>query len=198
MTKTLTKAALALLALGMAVPAMAATDGGLGATSTGAFTASVDVTPNTNNFVQILGLDDVTLPSFVESGSYYAGTFSFLCLNKNTTGSVILTIDQPEISYEGTWSVSNPASYVNKLSSGTNDIPVAIALMSPNGAFVPRSGAIFSIPESTTPQTCTANSGSGSAFKLQIIISSGIDGNQNNVPVGYYSNTFTLTLALPS
>ncbi|MBK8630221.1 MAG: hypothetical protein IPN84_08455 [Sphingomonadales bacterium] len=49
MTKSITKTTLAALALGLSVPAMAATDGSPGATSTGSFTTSLTVLAPANN-----------------------------------------------------------------------------------------------------------------------------------------------------
>ena len=197
MTKTITKTTLAALALGMTAPAMAA-DGALGGTSSASMNVSLEVTANTDDYVQIIGLDDITFSNIVASPTGlgitnigHQNTTKYLCLNKNSSGPLTLTIDKPEIShpiYSG-----GSISYVNEIANGENKIALILELKAPNGDYVTSNGNSFAIPAATLPESCTSTSGSGVAFGLNAFLASTT--NNNPTVAGTYSNTFTLTLA---
>ncbi len=91
--KNLRMAALA-LALGASGTAMAATDGALGDTSTGTFSASITITPDTSNYVQIVGLSDhIIAPISIQKTSDTQSIDPF-CMLRNTAGSLTITVSQ--------------------------------------------------------------------------------------------------------
>jgi hypothetical protein len=95
MTKTLTKTTLALLALGMAVPAMAATDGGLGATSTGTMTVSAQVNPPAAETVHIFALEDLILaPINRVAGQQTSSTSTDTRFCTHATSTAFLSVTQ--------------------------------------------------------------------------------------------------------
>ncbi len=177
----------AALALALAAPGMvmAATDGTSGATSTGSFNASITVTPNTDNNVQILGLEDFIFPSFVAGASGALGqTNQYLCLNKNTPGTVNL-----DIASSNPGNFSESSLYVTELANGPNTVIYFMSLEAPNGVRVVGNGQSWSNTAST-PNICTAASGNGLAYRLYGGIETG-----SPLVSGTYSNTFTLTLS---
>jgi hypothetical protein len=179
------KLAAAAMALAMPGMAMAATDGTLGATSTGSFNASLTVTADTSNYVQIVGLDDIAFTGIVAgfSGASPVQTIYF-CLNKNTPGNVSLNIDQPSASiFFGEYNTQLiGAAYLN------------LGLRTPDNAFMSFSGNSWvGLPATspTGPNACDASSGSGVAYAIDARVLTG------GIPLveGTYSKTFTLTLA---
>jgi spore coat protein U-like protein len=185
--KTMRSLKMAAMALALAAPgmAMAATDGTLGATSTGTMNVSLTVTPNTDNYVQILGLEDFIFPSSLAGTVGALGqTNQYICLNKNTLGTVNLDIVS-----------SNPGNftpdslYIAELADGTNRVPYFMALQAPDGVRVVGNGQSWS-NTAATPSACTAASGNGVAYRLY----GGIE-SVSPIVAGTYSNTFTLTLS---
>jgi hypothetical protein len=176
------KIAAAAMALAMPGMAMAATDGTLGATSTGTMNVSLTVGPNTTDFVQILGLDDIAFTGFVAGFTGTSdGQLSYFCLNKNTLGNVKLTADKPNVGF-------SPGEYASQLG---NEAMLELRLLSPVNGFTPFSGDGWAFLPATDPNACNASSGSGVAYTFQAKLRTGA------LPLleGTYSNTLTLTLA---
>jgi hypothetical protein len=86
----------ALLALAMPSVALAAVDGTLGATSTGNFGASIVINPNTDNYVQVRGLQDLVFPTTTVSASeqLVASNNFNICLTRNTQGYIKFAFSQ--------------------------------------------------------------------------------------------------------
>ncbi|MBK8630225.1 MAG: hypothetical protein IPN84_08475 [Sphingomonadales bacterium] len=84
-------------ALAMMVPgaAMAATDGDPGATSTGSFSATLNVQPPTGVTVQVVGLDDYdfgTVTTTNTAGTNVSGLGQRFCLLRSDAGDVRVNI----------------------------------------------------------------------------------------------------------
>jgi hypothetical protein len=86
----------AVLAFAMPTMALAAVDGTVGATSTGSFGASIVINPNTDNHVQVRGLQDLVFPvTTVSATQQTVGSSSFaFCLTKNTPGNIRFVVSQ--------------------------------------------------------------------------------------------------------
>jgi hypothetical protein len=176
------KTAAAAMALAIPGIATAATDGTLGATSTGSFTASLTVAPNTDNFVQIVGLDDIAFTGLVAGFEGPIGAqVTYFCLNKNTPGNVKLTADKPSGGL-------SPGEYTPQLNG---PVYLQFRLLSPVNGFTPFSGDGWAFLPATDPNACNASSGSGVAYTFETRLSTG------GTPLveGTYSDTYTLTLA---
>lgn len=179
------KAAALALVLGASGTAMAA-DGPLGPTSSAQMNVWLTVVPNTDNYVQIVGLDDQAFPNVTAGTQIQQTLVEYFCLNKNTPGNVSLKVTgsvpfSTDISYSG--------YLINELVSGPNKAEIQMLLRSPTEGFTsPNSDGWVGL-DATNPSTCTASSGTGVAYTLETRISP-----QNILVEGGYSNTFGLTV----
>ncbi len=175
----------AALALALVAPGMAmAADGPLGPTSSAQMNVSLTVAPNTDDYVQIVGLEDVVFTGFTFGASNSQQADQFFCLNKNTPGTVSLNITSasPGNAIGGNL-------YINSLVNGSHTADLFVALATPAGQNTPANSAGFSNIVANDPNTCTATSGLGVAHKLSMQVEA------LTFAAGTYSNTFTLTLS---
>jgi hypothetical protein len=191
---------IASIALMLADPAFAATDGQPGATSTGSFNVTLTVSPPVGDTVQIIGLDDFALNAVVgpnglvnSGGGFGLNAFDYVCFNKSAPGAVTVTVDQPEIASGIAQFDNEPTIFTNRLTNGSHDVGVFIRIIH-NGVVQPSSGSIFTLNAANNPAVCNANTANGiDASGLEV----GILNVTTNPPVaaGSYAKTFTLTLA---
>lgn len=173
------------LALGASGTAMAA-DGPLGPTSSAQMNVSLTVIPNTDNYVQIVGLDDVVIGDFIEGQTGFStfsnpGAQQYFCLNKNTPGTVNLSIAGSGPSQ----TLGN--AYVNELTNGANKGEVRITLGNGAGIIAPTASGWNNL-SADSPSTCSAASGTGHILTTLV-------GSTTPLVAGTYSNTFTLILS---
>jgi hypothetical protein len=168
------KTAAMTLALAMPGVAMAA-DGPLGPTSSASFTASLTITPDTSNYVQIVGLDNINLATWALGTVQNISASDFFCVNRNTPGSVMITItdqDGPFGLHNGAGqSASAAVTIVDQIGAGTG---------SGTGA------QVFVTPSS--PAGCNASS-TGASQAHQIVITSEMPPS-----VGTWTGNFTVLL----
>jgi hypothetical protein len=188
MTKTLTKttlAALAALALGMAAPAMAATDGTPGVTSVGKFDVSLNLNAPPAPVVQVYGIEDIAMGTFElnpTSSTTIPDQNMYFCVSNSAGPNVIITVSQ------------NGHSGAFKLAGPGGDIGIGAgvyyrAVTETPGSF--SNGASFTLP--TTPSGCSASSGAAEAHNLGF---TSFDVQAGTQP-GNYTATMTITVAVP-
>jgi hypothetical protein len=174
MMNTALKTTAAALALGLSLPAMAATDGQLGTTSTGTMNVTLHVAPNTNDFVQILGLEDITLNA-VKDSAFSDGevTNQFVCFNKNSPGQLQIS-----------------ASVSSELQPSQLGKDIQIVVINPDGITGPTLHNTPSAVINSSPAGCNVNSGQGAAHGLYIEVN-----GLRFLEVGTRTGTITLTIA---
>ncbi len=177
-----TKRILAAAAL-LATPTLAnaATDGSLGATSTGSFSVNLTLNAQPTSQVQILGLDDYEFGSVtaIEGLPPLAQNF---CLNRNDAGLVQVTMSQP----------NNQGVVFELFGSAGGRLQVLAEIEVSNG----QGAILFPNRSREVRQTpgCTASSGFGPfgpAHQLSIRPVLG----QGATPDGQYSGTFTILIS---
>jgi hypothetical protein len=165
----------AALAMALAMPGIAmAADGPLGPTSSASFTASLSVTPNTSNYVQIIGLDNIFLQTTMMNDAPTVTGSDWFCVNKNTPGSVAITVTDQ----------SGPFG----LHDGTgHSIPASAEVTHQTGSSVGSGTGTQTFIVPSSPVGCTSSStGLSNAHKFSIIA----------VPeaIGDWTGTFTVLL----
>ena len=170
--------AAAVLALALNGAAMAATDGNLGATSSGAFIATMTVQPPTPPAtVQISGLDDLQFGT-IANGALITQVDKF-CVTRSDGGLVQLLVEDQQ----------HPGASQFTMTSGANALafnvlvqrldPYDILLAQTPGSTI-NLLATDSCTEATSPFTLTG----------------GMAPPDSNTPAGIYSGTIKLTLSV--
>lgn len=189
MTKTITKTTLAALALGAAMPAMAATDGSPGATSTGSFDMAITINPPAASTVHIIGLDDVDFGSVTTSntGTTPVATLNRkFCLNRSDPGNVRVTSSQ----------VGVAPGFAHRVSNGTNIILMATVIQNPNnGSAAAMNNEQTEVFQASGPG-CTASSTGPEAHTLAISTLSDLPSYATTALSGTFTGTVTVTVAL--
>ena len=189
---TLAPLALAALALGMTAPAMAATDGQLGTTSTGDFTLAIQVNAPPPSQVEIIGLDDVIFTVTTNNSSdsvSSSASFNYFCINRSDAGDVTLRFDQfggnldtsPVLQGPG----SGPASTIEA------DFTVFDAV---GNQYIVNLGTPFPIARSNLNEPCTAASGAGVANRYRFAVPP-LPPHSVVAYEGLYSATMVVTLS---
>lgn len=114
---------LAALLLATAFPAHAATDGTLGPTSTGTFTASLEVTGSSDQ-VQVIGLTDFDFGSITASATQITPVppqIDRLCFNRSGPGNVLVTVNQ----------TNGSGGSGTTLSNGSSELGLNLAIIDP-------------------------------------------------------------------
>ncbi len=163
------------LALGGALVAVttgayAASDGTLGATSTG----TIDISLTVNGAVKISNLDDITLPAF--SGADVSDTQTACVYSNSTGGGYTLTATATGASFD--------------LSGTGGSIPYAVEYDDGSGYVSLTHGSTANMTgASATDDDC---GGSGSNATVQVSVAAA---DASAVPQGGYTSTLTLVVA---
>lgn len=180
--KTLT-ASVAILAMMLAAPALASSDGTLGPTSTGSFTVNATVSQPTTDNVQVFGLDDFSLSPEQGSVPGEAGTFdskTFCIIRSPSGGNVSIQI----LSFD-------PAdtSYVVKTPGGGNQIELSLHITNNSEGMVYQ--PVYPLPVSDVPVSSTCNdvAGDPTALELSVVTAGEVTGAP-----GIYSGAFLITV----
>jgi hypothetical protein len=155
------------LVLAASGTAFAATDGTLGAESQGSFMTSVTVLPSTANYVQILGLDDIVVPTIqlVDRPAFSAAS-EHLCLNKNTQGDVSVTFTFEDDANNGDHNLTDVDGHSAQI--------VGFQLIEPNGNSASATQNFGRVKSFITAATmggaggCNSASGQGVAHAIAI------------------------------
>ena len=188
MTKTITKATLAALALGLSVPAMAATDGSPGATSTGSFTTSLTVLAPANNDVHVLGRQDYAFGTVQSTNANVAISkmIDFVCFNRSTAGSNI----RVTVSQNGT----SAGSAFNMNDGAGHSLGLTVEILGPTG----NGGTSVSngVPYTTVPSGagCTAST-NNPAIAHQLNLTPNAIPAGGGAAIGALSAQFTVLVA---
>ena len=193
--KTKIIAAAALIA---AIPGMAfaATDGTLGATSTGTVNVAINVQPPAATQVQVLGLDDFDFGTVQTSNTAVTAITELsdkFCLNRSDAGNVLVTLSQTGVAS------GNSARVQEGIDSNTDGvfetINLGVAIYDPDD-----SGYGFGIGTTEnlvqSGPSCTAASGSGTAHTL-VIAPVSLPSFNTSALTGDFSGTLTLTVSVP-
>jgi hypothetical protein len=183
-------------ALAMIVPgaAMAATDGSAGTTSTGSFSATMNVQPPAGVTVQVIGLDDFdfgTVTTTNTAGTSVNPITQPFCLLRSDAGNVRVNIVQTNVA-------SGQSSFGLEAAnpSGTNDrVPLSLVINNPGGGGV---GMSNNAPQnfSQSPAVCTTSSVAPDAHTLQIGPST-LPAANTLALTGTYTALFTMTVSVP-
>jgi hypothetical protein len=182
------------LALTLSAAAHAATDGTLGMTSTGTFNVSLTVLPSGGDTVQILGLDDVVLPTVIRVAgqdiSPNVDNSEFFCINRSgSSAPVNITITQASgASPTGRFSLNG--------SGGAIMDSIGLEVLDPQGNQT--GGNTFHGSTLTAPPSgpgCSVTSGSGVANILSIYTP--FIPADSTVADGALSQIFTLLVSIP-
>lgn len=185
--KTLSIAAL-ILALAVPGIAQAATDGTLGPTSTGTFSASITLNSPAGTNVQVLGLNDFNFGQvngqITTSTSIPAQSDAF-CLTRNNAGNVLVTVSQVGVANATPFSLSD---------GNGRTLGLGITINNPSGSgFGFNSGTTVALQQSGA--TCTASTTDLSiAHKLTLAPAALISQNAG-ANYGVFSGSFQITIA---
>jgi hypothetical protein len=185
----------AALAMALAMPSvtMAATDGTLGTTSTGTFDATLTLTAPPASQVQVLGLDNLALPSSVTTGGPIGilGTSTFFCVNRSDAGNVFITVSQslPQ-SVQGTTSYALVSSIDSNSDAIFDQVPVAINVIVNGTEDHFQTNGVSNVIQQTA-STCNVNTGDVNDAHLLDIRTNDASG----IFPGDYSGTFTVLVA---
>lgn len=182
------KTAAVALALIAPVAAHAATDGTLGATSTGSFNASLQVNAPAGTQVQVFGLDDFAFP--VVTGGITTNTpvpaiEQPFCLTRSTAGNVLVTISQP--GNAGSYNLNDGAGHTLSLS-----MVVTSPVGSGGSSTGTNNGGAFAAPPSNAG--CTAASNNTVAHMLRLQPGTVVSQNAGQA-YGNFSGAFTVTVS---
>ena len=173
MMKTLS-AGLAILSLGFAGAAMAATDGTEGATSQGSFNLSLDV--NAIDSVRVYGLDDLNFGTVGTDGSPSATTI--FCVSRNTPQLVRINLTNGS---GGFFKLDGPNS---------TQIPISLFARAPGlSSFEVQHGVNYIAGRSLSG--CLANQPVFSGQDQFEIVA--VAGSRSSAVNGNYSGVFTIT-----
>lgn len=174
----------AAMAFALSIPgaALAATDGTPGVTSTGSFNASIIITPDTSNHVQITGLNDIVLGTISVLATNDTVVTDDICIVDNSpgsTGSVTMTVNQAGV-----------AGTDFRLTDTTNGhfVIATLALFATGTGGTLTKGSPFAT-FGTSAATCAANP----SFTQFILTVPGPNGDATKT--GNLSGTFTVLIA---
>ena len=186
-------------ALAMMLPgaAMAATDGDPGATSTGSFSATLNVQPPAGVTVQVLGLDDFdfgTVNTTNTAGTNVVGSEQAFCLLRSDAGNVRVTLVQTNLPVGQNFSLQGTNDSDN---DGTIDnIPLSVIVFDPNGGGVGFSNNSPVNLGKSGAGCDTGTSNSSIAHILQLGATTLPDANTLRLE-GAYTAQFTMTVSVP-
>lgn len=190
MTKTITKSTLAILALGAAMPAMAATDGTPGATSTGTFDANLTVETPPATQLHIYGLQDISfhIPYFNGAYNFPARTFSTsgFCVTRSDAGNVKLTVTQ-------TGAATGSKFFVDNLTPGAPVGRIEINLGHDGQGL--GSSPLAGVPFEVQPSLSNCVAGSDTFTVAKNVFSFNVSSNQP-VAGGSYRGTLTVVASV--
>lgn len=181
--KTLT-ASMTILAMTLAAPALASSDGTLGPTSSGSFTINATVSQAATDNVQVFGLDDLSL--FLEQGSIpgEAGTFDskpFCIIRSPSGGNVNITISSFDAA---------DTAYLVKSAGGASQVALNMQINNNNdgvGYVQPEGMPILDVPVSST---CSDVLGDPTSLEMFVIAAGEVTADP-----GIYSGSFLVTVA---
>jgi hypothetical protein len=186
-------------ALAMTLPgaAMAATDGDPGATSTGSFSATLNVQPPTGVTVQVVGLDDYdfgTVTTTNTAGTNVSGLGQRFCLLRSDAGDVRVNIVQTNLPAGQNFSLQG--SIDSNLDGTVDSVAVAVTVFSPTGGGIGMSNnSPVNVPQSG-PGCTTGTSSFSIAHDLTIEPTTLPDANTLRL-AGAYTAQFTMTVSVP-
>jgi hypothetical protein len=180
------KLATMMVALVLPGVAMAATDGALGATSTGSFNASLQVNAPAGTQVQVLGLDDFTFPAV--TGGITTNTAvplmeNTFCLNRSTAGNVLVTISQ----------TGNAGSF-NLNDGAGHTLSLGITVYTPNLASGTGTGNGSQFATAQSGAGCTATSNNTVAHTMRLSPGTVLSQNSGQA-YGAFSGAFTVLVS---
>jgi hypothetical protein len=167
--------ALAICAFTFAAPALANTDGMLGLTSSGTFNVQATIYPTGTDFVQVYDLDDFSFMG-TEGNGFMSQTQSF-CVIRQTGGQVGLTVSA---------SSGMDMDFRIKDLMIMSSIPVTFSVAVNNGMATQlgyNMEQVYNAPDQCNPMSMSYSS-------LQVDVP-----GASMAPAGYYSNSFTVTVA---
>jgi hypothetical protein len=178
------KIAAAAMALAMPGMAMAATDGSLGATSTGTFNTSVNILSPTGTNVQIIGLDDFnfgTIQTSNSSDTSIAPISDFFCMNQSGDNKTDVLVSFTQVG-------ANPNDLLSLKDASGNSVGMYVVFKNPDniggGTAIPTSHYNFSRKLSGTGCT-SSTTDSATAHTLTV--------NLNAIPAGASGSTGALS-----
>lgn len=194
------KVLMSVASLAMTLPgaAMAAQDGTPGATSTGSFSATLNVQPPTGVTVQVVGLDDYdfgTVSTTNTAGTAVGTTANTFCLLRSDAGAVRVNIVQTNLAAGQNFSLQGTVD--SNLDGVTDNIPVSVILYDPGlggGSYGMSNNAPTNVSQSGAG--CTAASSAAIANRLELSPSSLPDANTLRLE-GAYTAQFTMTVSVP-
>jgi hypothetical protein len=184
-------AALAIMAPGAA---MAATDGQPGATSTGSFSATLNVQPPAGVTVQVIGLDDFdfgTVATTNTAGMSVNALVQPFCLTRSDAGDVRVTVAQTNFA-PGQTSFAMLKSEAN---SQADRVPFSMVINNPGGGGIGMSNNA-PVNFSQSAAGCSTSSASPTAHTMTISPSS-LPGANTLALSGAYTAQFTMTVSVP-
>ena len=183
--RILKTAALA-LALGASGSAMAATDGLVGTTSTGTFTASINIPPPNVSQVQVLGLDDFNFGSVANTQvTNPTPILQYFCINRSDVGDVVISFEQPN---------GSTPTLRGQIGSSGGNIPLDVEITDPAGLvlryFNLNAGQAYVLGQSGAG--CTSGSVNPVAHSLYLAPKTVPPSGAATPYSGNFSSTFTL------
>lgn len=178
--KTLT-ASVAIVAWTLAAPALAASDGVLGPTSSGSFTVNATVSQATSDNVQVFGLDDYSL-SWIEGVAGDSETHSFCIIRTPAGGTVSITISSFDAA---------DTTYLVKTPGGGDQVTLTMSIesLSDGVPFDPAEGTPF--PGVQVSSSCNDIAGDATSQTLEVATATAIPEGS----AGIYSGSFLITVA---
>jgi hypothetical protein len=176
--------------LGLGIPASAQAQ-----TAVDDFEVTLNITPQTSDTMQIVGLEDVLFSEQVYSHSNptaFPQTESYLCLLRTGPGNVRLSISQPDpLNPTGTYG----GWYLKDAAFPDVYLPVSIIFASPTDPSLSALNPNDSYISPPSSSACSAASGPTEAHTIHVGASLvGVDPAQTPAPPGHYSQQFTLLL----
>lgn len=173
-----------ILAMTLAAPALASSDGTLGPTSSGSFTINATVSQAATDNVQVFGLDDLSL--FLEQGSIpgEAGTFDsqpFCIIRSPSGGNVNITISSFDAA---------DTAYLVKSAGGASQVALNMQINNNNdgvGYVQPEGMPILDVPVSSS---CSDVLGDPTSLEMFVIAAGEVTADP-----GIYSGSFLVTVA---
>lgn len=172
----------------MASPALAATDGSPGATSTGSFNVTLTVQPPSPVTVHLLGLDDFdfgTIQTSPTASTPVPSIKQYFCINRSDApGGANIRLLQAGVPINGRTRLFGP---------GGSSVNMDVILRDPPSSSVSWLNNDFQVGSATSVPGCTAASGPGVANSFEIKP----DNLPPNATSGVYSAAITVVVSLP-
>ncbi|TQV89035.1 hypothetical protein [Aliikangiella coralliicola] len=163
-----------IFALGVAsTSAMAATQGTLGATSTGDLIISLDI----DNLVRVSNLNDINLGNFNGGAGDLSGSDTF-CVYRNGAGNYNINMS------------GSGAANAYTLASGANTLPYAVEFV--NGATTTAMATGTALTGQTGANTTSDTCGGADNVSLNVTVA---NGDLAAAPAGTYTGTLTIVVA---